>query len=689
VEFRGANPKITPRHLSLLAVIYVRQSTERQVIENRGSALYQRKFVELARHYGWPDDLIVINDQDLGVSGRSTAGREGYKQLRQQIFEGQVGAVFCAEESRLDRDFSSFAQLVKLSAACNTLIIDEKGVYDPNNDNDWTFLGFTGVLNEAERRRMVQRSIAATRTLAEKRELRLMPPTGYVYDNGRLIIDPDEKVADALCFFFDSFELYGSALMVIKRFNRNGRLFPTRAKGSGPNRPVTWGEISIHRALDVLRNPTYAGAYVFGLTKAVYEPLGPDTTEHKKRRVRIDLDSGKVLLIHSAHKGYITWEQFTRNQQRLADNRVSFSTGTGGAIRNNQVLLQGLIRCGHCGRGMYTHYARRKNRTEIDYRCNGEVRNFGKDNCVRMVAHQLDDAVTAALIEAVNPAQLQLTLLGLDQAAAEARVIDRHQIKAIERAQAEVAEAKLRFESIDPRHTLVAELYQEQLQAKMIAVRRLETERERQAQAATRQLPTDVRQSVLALAQDVRQLWASNAVTHVERKLVVRCLITKVTIKKRAGTMYKDVVIHWVTGASTPLVLFDARYHRPEAVALIRQLAPDHTIRQIIDRLDQAGYKMRNGKRFNPGSIHSYCSKHRIKLGCLELHRGSDEPRGDGRYSTGALAKLLGVSDGTVHRWCEEGKLDYVRSVPHGPRWIKLSPEDIARLQSKCRQGGQ
>lgn len=194
MKFSGANPKITARHLSLLAVIYVRQSTVRQVVKHKGSALFQRSFVELARHYGWPDDLIVVNDQDLGFSGGDVAGRAGYKSLRQLIFEGRVGAVFCAEESRLDRNFSAFTQLIALCAACNTLIIDEMGVYDPNNDNDWTFLGHTGVSNEGERRRMVQRSIAVTRTMVEARELRLMPPTGYVYDdNNNLVIDPDEK----------------------------------------------------------------------------------------------------------------------------------------------------------------------------------------------------------------------------------------------------------------------------------------------------------------------------------------------------------------------------------------------------------------------------------------------------------------------------------------------------------------
>lgn len=358
MKFTAGKDKITDKHLRLLAVIYIRQSSKRQVEENKGSATYQRSFIELARRHGWQDDLIQVNDIDLGVSGRSVAGREGYKLLRQQIFEERVGAVLCSEESRLGRNFSDFVQLIKLCAVYNTLIIDEKGVYDPNNSNDLVTLGIVGLFSDAESMRNADRSAAIKRELAEAGQLLLPPPTGYVYDEeDKLVFDPDEKVRDAVNLLFSKFDEYGVAIQVVKYFNRHGVLFPTRIGMRIKNRRINWVKLRIGRVLGILHNPVFAGAFVYGRSVIDLKMVSPHANEEKKTRSKLSWDADEVILIRDMYKPYITWERFLQNQERLKDNRYIFNLESKGAARGGASLLQGIVKCGACRRSMYAHYA--------------------------------------------------------------------------------------------------------------------------------------------------------------------------------------------------------------------------------------------------------------------------------------------------------------------------------------------
>jgi len=654
----------------------------RQVNEHPGSGEYQHSFRGLASSFGWEDGLIVAIDADDGISGTGALDRKGFQWLRQQIYDGQVGAVFCWEASRLARDNSDFAQLIKLCAAYDTLIVDEKGVYDPNNINDRILLGIMGVLNEAEVRRLADRSSAVKRMRAEKGELRLRPATGYAHDDkGKLVLDPDPKVQDAFWLFFSTFDKHGSATKVVKHFNRNEITFPTLKRSPGKKGEIVWGEITTCRALGILRNPMYAGTYAFCRSKASSEMLSADSSDQKKRKVKLSLDSEGIILIHDSHEGYISWEKFEENQKRIEDNRYSYAAGCRGAVRDGSALLQGVVLCGKCLTNLKIRYSARGHNGS--YVCDQEVTHLGKFACLSISMKRLDSIVTEALLEAVSTAQLRLTLEGLEEVDKESREDDRHELEELETARSERNKAQRRFDAIDPENTLVFKEYEKKLQEKMREVTRLEKKHSKALKKSRQALTDEVLQLVLALPQDLRAFWECEAVTNAERKQLLRYLISQVTIKRRESSQYQDVTIHWVSGAVTTLVIPKQgnRLH-PEAIELMRKLATDHTLTQIIDRLHDAGFKpTRWVARFTPGSLQHIFKEYGIKVACPEAPRDGAAPRGDGRYPASAVAKMLNVSVPIVHRLCKNGDLDMTRKMPNGAYWIKIDPEQVSALK--------
>jgi DNA invertase Pin-like site-specific DNA recombinase len=687
MSFNSVNPKITGSHLSRPAMIYVRQSSERQVKENIASAAYQRSFAELARNYGWAEDMIVVNDMDLGITGTDIVKREGFKLMRQQIFEERIGAVFCSEVSRLARDFSAFAQLIKLCGACNTLLIDEKGVYDPNNDNDLFTLGMLGLFSNSESRKIADHSVNAKLTLARTGELHLCTPVGYIYgDDDKLVFDPDEEIQRAVRLIFSTFERTGSVFQVVKFFNDNDIKFPTRTGRRSRLRhsKIVWGSLTYARANYILHNPFYAGTYSFGRSKHVRKMLSAETTEQKKRVLRFKWDADHVITIHGAHDGYISWEQFIENQKRINNNRSFFSTGSG-ATRDGSALLQGILKCGICSRTMYTGYKVKKGKVKAKYSCNKSASCAGP-TCFNIASHWVDKAICDALLEALCPAQIQIAMQAVENAERDSRQEDNRLAEAINRAKVEVNKTRDKYDAVDPRNRNVAEMYEKELEEKLAEVKRLETTRANGLQTlkdATKRLTDDVRQSLLTLNHDVRSFWECQEVTNSERKELLRYLINKVTLKVSEDPQFIDVDIHWVIGAVTTLVILkDHRYLHPAAVELMRKLAPDHTVPQIVDHLHQAGFQPAWSPkgRFTPDMLHMYSRAYGINFACRARIQGGNA-RGDGRYNAGTVAKMLNVCRDTVVIWCKNGKLDYIRDTPQGQIWIKISPQQVAELR--------
>jgi DNA invertase Pin-like site-specific DNA recombinase len=652
----------------------------RQVVEHTASGIYQRSFSRLARDYGWDDSLIIEIDEDDGRSGTDTTKRKGFQWLRQQVFEGQVGAIFCWDASRLARDNADFAQLIKLCGACDTLIIDEKGSYDANNLHDNVYLGFMGVISYAESRRIGEKVEATKRAKAETGKLRLRPPTGYVYDNkGKLVLDKSKKVRDAFHLFFSTFDEKRSAHKLVKRFNRENIKFPTRKRVRGKKSKLIWGELDLTRALDILHNPTYAGDYVYGKTKGTDEMLAPDATEKKKKIVKVSLDSDAVVIIHGAHEGYITREKFIENQKILESNRYGPDDRFKGPVREGSALLSRLVVCGTCGWRLTTHYDGSDGSGV--YECMKMPKHFGKFKCLKITVRRLDETVTDALLQAVNPAQL---MRELEEVNKETHGDDGHE-QELKKARAACEKARRRFEAIDPSHKLLIKEYGEKLLERMCEVKKLEKKYAKASKASGQALTKEELESLSALPQALRRFWESTDVTNAERKQVLRCLIDKITIKRREDSKYLDVIVHWVTGAMTShTIVANGNCLHPKAVELMRRLAPDHTVPQIISELHEAGFKSKGGKEFSRDAIYQAFKAYGIKYACPEISMNGDGPRGDGRYSSAAVARMLNLSRQTIYRWCDLGILDGIRNeAQKGNYWIKITPEQVSELKNR------
>jgi DNA invertase Pin-like site-specific DNA recombinase len=315
---REAHQKVTTAHLSRLAYLYVRQSTLRQVFENTESTRRQYALRERALALGWSLDRIVVIDSDLGQSGASAADREGFQRLVTEVSLGRVGIVLGLEVSRLARNSTDWHRLLELCALADTLILDEDGLYDPAHFNDRLLLGLKGTMSEAELHVLKARLRGGILSRARRGELKQMVPVGFVHDaQDRVILDPDAQVQASVRLFFETFQRTGSCLAVVKEFHAKGLLFPRRLRSGVHKGELVWAELLHCRARQIIHNPRYAGAFVFGRTKQRHLPNG-------KVCSRL-VPSEEWILLRDMHPGYIAWEEYQSNLQRVKTNAVAWS----------------------------------------------------------------------------------------------------------------------------------------------------------------------------------------------------------------------------------------------------------------------------------------------------------------------------------------------------------------------------
>src|SRR5262249_48365682 len=324
----------------------------------------------------------------------------------------------------------------------------EDGVYDPTDYSDRLLLGFLGTMSEAELHWFRSRLLGAKLELAAEGRLRFRPPTGLIYDpENRIVFDPDEQVQEAIRLVLDPFEQPASAWAVVQYFAEHQLHCPPRLWGGDRHGQLIWGPLSHGRVLDILHNPAYAGAYVYGRTKTRSVCLPGEDARVKGRTWRIRPEDWPFL-IPGHHPGYITWDQFLRNQQRLDQNRTSRDEDRRGALREGVALLQGIVRCGRCGRRMTVRYF--KDGTIPSYECRSIHTRYGGPTCPPMRGDGIAAAVVRAFLEAMQPAQLEVSMVALEQIAGRARQLDRQWQLTLERARYESELARRRFLAVDP-----------------------------------------------------------------------------------------------------------------------------------------------------------------------------------------------------------------------------------------------
>jgi hypothetical protein len=433
----------------------------------------------------------------------------------------------------------------------------------------------------------------------------------------------------------------------------------------------------------MLHNPFYAGAYVYGRTKTRIRSVLREAPRVKGSSRRVAREDWPIVLADH-HATYLSWEQFLRNRQQLDDNRTLQAEERRGVVREGRALLQGIVMCGRCGRRMSVCYM--EDGMRPIYVCDRLHKDLAGKTCQFMRGDGIDEAVARMFLAAMEPAQLAVSLAAVKQLEAQARAVDRQWQLRRERAQYEADLARRRYGTVDPENRLVARSLERDWNEKLTALARLEREYATRPPLTAQRLGPTERHRIRALAQDLPRLWDAPTTTPLERKQLVRLLIKDVTLTKGQTTI--RVAVRWQTQACStlevarPRRIWEIRRTAPAVVTRVREWAPTQTDQQIADRLNAAGFTSGHGGRFSASKVEGIRSAYHIPSGCPQGPAACPQgQRGDGRYSAQAAAALLNVTVYTVADWCKAGTLDGVQAAPHGPWWVKLTPEAIAALR--------
>ncbi len=438
--------KVSPKHLHRDDYLYVRQSTLRQVVENTESTQRQYALRERAIALGWPIERVLVIDCDQGQSGASAAGREGFQRLVAEVSLGRAGIVLGLEVSRLARNNSDWHRLLEICALTDTLILDEDGLYDPSQFNDRLLLGLKGTISEAELHVLRARLRGGILNKARRGELKNPLPVGLVYDaQDRVVLDPDRQVQDALRLLFATYERTGSCSATVKHFRRQGLLFPRRLRRGLRKGALVWGTLAHSRVLQVLHNPRYAGAFFHGRTRSYR------SQNSRGRSRRLPPDQWHALLPET-HAGYITWDQYQRNQQVLRENAQAYGRDRRhGPPGEGPALLQGMVVCGLCGRRMTVCYHLRKVGLVPNYVCQREAIEHAERICQNIPGLGIDEAIGGLLLEILTPWTLEVALVVQQELQQRLDEADHLRRQHVERARYDADLARDRFMQVDPK----------------------------------------------------------------------------------------------------------------------------------------------------------------------------------------------------------------------------------------------
>ncbi len=656
--------KVTRAHLERAAIVYVRQSTLVQVREHTESTLRQYDLAGQAARLGWAAADIEVIDADLGLSGRSASHRDGFKQLVARVCLGEVGAVFGLEVSRLARSNADLARLLELARLTATLVIDNDGVYELSDINDRLLLGLKSQMSEAELHWLTSRMNEAKRAAARRGELRVPLPVGLVYDDeDNVVIDPDGgRRRDQ------------RRVRRVRRHRiglRGGRgvrrpRFPRRAYGGVWAGQLRWGRLTHARAAGILRNPAYAGAYVFGRRRS-RQVVDPDGSV-RSSVTELPRDQWEVL-IPGHHPGYITWEDYLANEAKLAANRTNAGARP---PREGTALCQGIVFCGACGRSMQVRYQDRYPRYECSH---SRADHVATPLCGSVRADSIDDAVVPALLAAVEPGQVALALAAAEEVTTRRQRSVRAAELAVERARYDADRAERAFLACEPENRLVARTLEARWEARLTGLADAEAALATQ-RSARPELPSPGQ--LAATIAGLPALWSAPTTSDKDRKRLLRTLLADVTITPSADDPAQiSVGLRWKSGASQQVQVtrrrsaVQLRCTDPAAIELARRIGPGLDNNALAAALNNAGHRTGTGQPFDGVAAANLRSYHHIPYPGL-LEPGELTPR--------QVAQLTGVSTGTIHYWINAGYL-HARRGPAG-RWAIPFPPDV---EAACR----
>lgn len=672
----NAESKITSTHLQRSAYLYIRQSSLHQVLENTESTERQYALRRRAVVLGWPEAKIVIIDHDQGQSGASAADREGFQRLVADVGLGKAGIVMGLEVSRLARNCADWHHLLEICALTNTLILDEDGVYDPGHYNDRLLLGLKGTMSEAELHILKARLLGGVLNQARRAELKMPLPVGLVYDEDEHVqLDPDQQVQHSLRTFFATFARVGTAWGVMRFFRHQGLKFPRRnPAGSGD---IRWEELTLGLALQTLHNPRYAGTFCYGRQRSTRGVDG-------RRRWHVLPREEWRFVKHQAHPGYMTWDEFIANEQRLRENRQAHGADErqAGPPREGPALLQGLVLCGKCGRRMTVRYHHRGDRLTPDYVCQKESIEAAQRVCQCIAGGSIDDAVGAHLVQAMTPLALEAALQV--QAEIQTRQADAARLRRqqVQRAEYEAEQARVRFMRVDPNNRLVADTLETRWNEKLRLLAETREECERQERLDAAQLSAEQKERIRALASEFPRLWHDPQTPDRDRKRMARLLLEDVTLRREQDCL---VQLRFKGGAThelrLPLAKTAAQLRKtsPEVVARMDQLLDEHTETKVAQILNQEGWRSGQGHEFTTRLLRKVQASYKLKSHC-------DRLRANGWLTAEELAAALQYPPTTVKYWRSQGYVPAVltESMP-GYLYKKPAESFLAQIRERQR----
>jgi excisionase family DNA binding protein len=678
--------KIATTHLRRAAVVYVRQSSASQLERNRESTDRQYALVERAVSLGWPRGAVRVIDADLGMSGSRDTVRSGFTELTSLVGLGQVGIVLALEVSRLARSNTDWYRLLDLAGLTDTLLADTDGVYHPGLFNDRLTLGLKGTMAEAELHVLRARLDGGIRNKAVRGELRRGLPVGLVWgeEPGEVRKHPDEAVTGVIGAIFTRFAGCGSVRATWLWLRGQGLSFPLQRSGRAELDWVTPTYTAVHH---VLTNPAYAGAYAYGKTRQERRVDETGTVHQRRRR----LSAGEwEVLIPEHHDGFIDWATWQANQSRIGANTRPVAHAAGaGAVREGTALLQGIAVCGECGRKLAVFYQGRAKSTP-GYYCTGTgqlVEGRGVRH-LRVGGVGIDAAVADAFLAALAPAGLEACLdaaeqleTGVDTALAQWR-------REVERARYDASKAERRYLAVDPDNRLVARGLETDWEKTLHALADAEAELARRETERPRTLTPQEKAAILALGENVADVWHAATTTDRDRKELLHTLLEEVIIGVDRATKRAELTLRWRGGALTELTVALPRQAPPkirtseDTVELVRRLAVHHPDPTIAGILNRQGRTSARGQAFTASIVSSLRTHWQIPR-----YLAGAEPTDGDPVTVAEAARELGVVASTVHRWINDGFIPAEQTTPGSPWRVRLTDQLRARFVEQAPDG--
>jgi DNA invertase Pin-like site-specific DNA recombinase len=678
------NDKIKPTHLQRLAFVYIRQSSEAQVLNNRESTDRQYKLVDRAVALGWQKQQIKVVDEDLGHSASASSDeRSGFVNTTAEVALGHVGLILSIEVSRVARSNADWYRLLDLCSVTDTLLADEDGLYHPGLFNDRLVLGLKGTMAEAELHVIRARLEGGVRNKASPGELRRALPVGFIWGekDGEVLFHPDQAVTGAIRTVFEKFAEIGSARQVWLWFRSQALSFPLQASTLAE---IQWGAPTYATIYHVLTNPVYAGAYIYGKTQ---QQRCLDKEGRLRKRARRLPPSQWHVLIRNHHEGFIDWETYEMNQARIAQNTRPHSHQSSGAVREGAALLQGIATCGRCGRRLRVFYGGRY--STPNYYCSSTIVDNRETYCMRAVGGiRIDAAVAQAFLEAAAPAGMEAALHAEQMLTAEHEAALAQWRLQVERARYDAERAQRRYQMCEPENRLVARTLEAEWEQRLTELSAAEAELARREQNQPRCLDDRQRELIRTLGADLSKVWNAPTTTHRDRKELLRTLLEEVKFSISKIESKADLTLRWRSGLISELsVDLQYRHQAPnrtdeDTVALVRRLAQHYNDDLIAGILNRQKRQTGQGLRFSANRVGNLRRSWKIP----RYEPPTDPPEGQ-TVTVQKAAKILGTAPSTIHRWLNDGVIPGEQITPGAPWQIRITDELRARFVGETPAG--